>query len=731
MSVSLETQKRRADDSVALPDTSETSETSAAALTVGPRKLRKLNKRIAKIIKTERSQTPLDTLSSAEEPLAQEDVLYFQKEAIYRLLQLQYRKNALLTSTLDTVHHRYSRILLCNSVLVHWWFQILDNLKTLFHLENGAGDASLAALNDNLLLSLITVENDSNEGSNDEFVTHIKNNLATLQKGLSSVLATLVDKSPHTPTTDQVLALQNEITSVKVLRTALAEENTSLREELANAKGKIEDLQRRYSRETSKSVQRVRNTEAPVNTEVEQVKEEVPVVEIATVDDGQQTVDRAKIEDLEVQLAELSGRNETLLIQLEEKSKKVAELERSSVTSVHVDSGADSDKFKEVVEEAEKLRAQLEEAVSEKRKLESELFEIESKISRNQAKMESKVRSEIEANQTYVEKLEKDLTRIRNDRDALTAKVSVLRTEKDKSDVAEDYSKLVNTLETRVKELEDVEQKLLSAANLEDRESILVNELKQVEAAFRDVREVASRKLTSAHEQEQHISKLAAEKAKAEEKYFQAMRAKDALSSQNKVLQASVAKQMDLIDLLRKKESELHEKLNIEEKLYTLVSKVERVHVTELGKVQSQLRAAEKELVHVRGREKDLRGEVSKREHDINMLERDKLALERDLAGVRKSMKQMKELVTKYRGGGTVETRSGSNNGGGDAEVQEALLSMTKCSLCNKNFKNVALKTCGHCFCKECVDDRLAARMRKCPSCNCQFSQYDVLGIHL
>ncbi|TID29141.1 hypothetical protein CANINC_002098 [Pichia inconspicua] len=691
---------------------------SCLSVSAAPRKLRKLNQRIAKILTIERSEAPLESLSTTEEPLAQEDVVYFQKEAIYRLLQLQCRKNALLTSTLDSLHSRYSRVVLCNSILVQWWFQIVDNLKSLFQID----EVSISSLNTDLLISLVAVENSSND-NDDTFVSEVKENLKSLQNGLSTILTSLIGKSPQTPTTEQLLALQNEISNVKVLRATLNDENNSLRDELAKTRMKLEDMQRRWARESSRSVQRVRSVEAPqTDTEVVTPVVNAPITRESS--ENVEVVDKSKLEDLEVQLAELRGQNDSLILQVEEKAKRVTELERNC-TIIKNNVNDESNKYKDVVNEVEKLRSQIDELVGEKRKLESELFEIESKVTKNQALLESKVRSEIESNQTYVEKLEKDLTRIRNDRDSLNSKIAILRSEKGKSNALDDYKLLTTTLETRVRELEEIEQKLLNNEGTEEREKILVNELKQVEAAFRDVREIAGRKLISAHEQEQQIAKLSAEKAKAEEKYFQAMRAKDALSSQNKVLQASVVKQMELIEVLRKKETELIEKLNIEEKLFNLMSKIERDHVIELGKIQKKLNSVEKELVVVKGREKDIHGELSKKEHEFNLIEREKLNLERDISGLRKSMKQLKDILNTYRNGGNIEKIDN------DAEVQEALLSMTKCSLCNKNFKNVALKTCGHCFCKDCVDDRLAARMRKCPNCNSQFSQYDVLLIHL
>lgn len=74
------------------------------------------------------------------------------------------------------------------------------------------------------------------------------------------------------------------------------------------------------------------------------------------------------------------------------------------------------------------------------------------------------------------------------------------------------------------------------------------------------------------------------------------------------------------------------------------------------------------------------------------------------------------------------------NDGGDNAPLMRELedfRSLVYCSLCSKNWKSMAIKTCGHVFCDNCCKERLASRMRKCPSCNKPFSSNDLLSIHL
>jgi E3 ubiquitin-protein ligase BRE1 len=64
------------------------------------------------------------------------------------------------------------------------------------------------------------------------------------------------------------------------------------------------------------------------------------------------------------------------------------------------------------------------------------------------------------------------------------------------------------------------------------------------------------------------------------------------------------------------------------------------------------------------------------------------------------------------------------------SEEEEMLRTFALCTICRNNFKNTALKTCGHLFCNQCVDDRISNRMRKCPTCSRAFDKMDVMPVH-
>ncbi|KAF9763663.1 E3 ubiquitin-protein ligase BRE1 [Nosema granulosis] len=53
------------------------------------------------------------------------------------------------------------------------------------------------------------------------------------------------------------------------------------------------------------------------------------------------------------------------------------------------------------------------------------------------------------------------------------------------------------------------------------------------------------------------------------------------------------------------------------------------------------------------------------------------------------------------------------------------------CNLCDANSKNVALVSCMHTFCNECIDTRIKLRNRRCPTCGTPFGSNDVKKFYI
>ena len=71
-----------------------------------------------------------------------------------------------------------------------------------------------------------------------------------------------------------------------------------------------------------------------------------------------------------------------------------------------------------------------------------------------------------------------------------------------------------------------------------------------------------------------------------------------------------------------------------------------------------------------------------------------------------------------------------SSSSSGAADMLEMTLNMLRCSVCKDRFKSVCIKKCFHLFCKECIDENIRNRSRKCPACGEKFGQDDVATVY-
>jgi len=101
-----------------------------------------------------------------------------------------------------------------------------------------------------------------------------------------------------------------------------------------------------------------------------------------------------------------------------------------------------------------------------------------------------------------------------------------------------------------------------------------------------------------------------------------------------------------------------------------------------------------------------------------------RLTQERDSL-TRKLSRAGKEAAEAAAGGG-------SKNGSGDSDLLlETFRRKVKCSLCRINDKDCVINKCFHAFCRDCIQQRLDVRNRKCPACALQFDYQSVKDLFL
>lgn len=113
------------------------------------------------------------------------------------------------------------------------------------------------------------------------------------------------------------------------------------------------------------------------------------------------------------------------------------------------------------------------------------------------------------------------------------------------------------------------------------------------------------------------------------------------------------------------------------------------------------------------------------------------LRLEDTIAELKCSLYQCQQSRNKIEEDLTSMQRKYSSQFGQDpekAQIQEELVlykKLMKCNSCHIRDKNSVITKCMHVFCRNCLDNRIETRQRKCPNCGEPFGANDVKQIYL
>lgn len=646
----------------------------------------------------------LDTLSESG-PLTQLDVVYFKKEAIWRQMKFYKLQAADLAAQVAKYDRRFQTFVAAHLLLESWYRQVLV----------ACGRDAPA------LLDLAAASEDA------------ESVLAERRRILADLLKPLASDSSDAMLDVVTLAAEKE--AAILLRQELQTQLDALREKLLA-------MQREKHRGELATLQRI--------VDSSRVKTETPEIPDGTAPQQQESVqseaassaDKDALEKLTVEHAEIKAAYSALELQLAHASEKLAHAEKRSsdlelrLASLSVEDLARSERYMALVTQNKSLSENLAQTTRLKNELVQTLRELEKEDGNLAASINKDLEEENTRLKESLSKSENDLVRIRTARDELLAKLSILKLEIENKKTNEEVNKMNLVLSRRLEELEkarlqqrsvedDPNLDKLEKTELIKRLQILATEVKEIEQAFQDTRAVTLEKLKETIDHESMLKKATIEKNKADQKYFASMRLKDSLVAENKILKTQTAKSQELvgklnemektylakIDLLTKtvndfrviKEGSIHENVKLQETLKQITKSREMVG-KELATLKNDLNDANKE-------NSDLAAELKAKRISESKLEA--------------KLKATETLLLKYKLNNTSSILQE------DEKQLEALRSITKCSVCSKNWKNTVITACGHVFCDACVQDRLNARLRRCPTCNRGFASNDLLSIHL
>ncbi|KAI4208028.1 MAG: hypothetical protein LQ346_000192 [Caloplaca aetnensis] len=343
---------------------------------------------------------------------------------------------------------------------------------------------------------------------------------------------------------------------------------------------------------------------------------------------------------------------------------------------------------------------------------------------------------------------ESDLARVRNNRDEFLADINMRKAAQAQERNSLDQIKaLASSKDERIKALESeverlrpqqaspdgeqseqtkspdvsIEDLLAKCAQFERQKSMLDNELESMRQAYTKASALASQKVANYAALEERVVRAQAEKSKADQKYFAAMKLNESRAMELRTLRAQNSKSSEAVAHVKEAEAASRAYSANLEKQTGELNGIKASLTKQLQTAQHSVNEKSVQCEGLKAQVEELKKLLHAKESSAGVIKSAHRKAEVEIETLRASLERTQSQIEEWR------SRSLGNNG---AEF-EALRAIAICTVCRTNFKDTAIVTCGHVFCKGCVDERRTSRSRKCPNCNKSFGQNDTLKVTL
>lgn len=695
----------------------------------------------------------------------------FKKDALYRTVQSYRHEKDLLASRASNMRKKLRTLERIFALQESWWENFADQVSVLVSGSNMPARPLASA--DSFLLKILPEDDEENDEDQDESSSRLDTAYNEKNEKVKETIARAFKLSVNGASNsesaqNQLSKTLHDLHQLQADNRAFKSQNDLLEQQLDEVTEKYLETERKIERLKSPILKIVSGT-APLNrnSSEQAVKSEPGTTSNSSherengVDDSSEN-EKISNEQL-ANLKSLLEQSEAVVAkqhsQLHEQESRIEILNdsiRALTNRLACLSEADvlqTAPYRSLRRRNEDLVHQIERLDSYNSRYHREKLALINERTDFQQGVKADAETRVNEIQSKLTRTETDLARIRTARDDLISALNIKKAaehERNKSteqikDLASIRESRIHTLEAEVKRLQDdpslqqsqLDQSAIENASLDDlkvlvqklqrQNASLVDELPGLEAAFTQAHEKATAKVMDLVERESRSNKLAAEKTKADEKYFSAMRAKDALQLEYNKVKTQLAKSAEWVQQLKDAEKKHGLKIS------SLETRVEELGVKQIN-FEKERHAAQMKVADSERRLESMRALVDKLNADIKVRERSvriEMEAKRSVELENEKLKKQVEIknLTTVSGG----SRRGSKNGDSldlEGQLQE-LRAIAICSVCTKNWKDTAIKVCGHVLCNDCAVSRLTSRLRKCPLCNRQFSQSDLLQVHL
>ena len=416
--------------------------------------------------------------------------------------------------------------------------------------------------------------------------TTFERHLQSRSKSISSAIGNLFSRSPATPGVSQLQSRLSELLAQEKIHIAELErsrqEQGQLEERLEAASLRYMLAEKKLDRVKSTTVQKLekqaiasgkRETSVGLDNTAEREETKVDTDALFEAEKARKVADASFAKQKE-QLQALEAANEKLIAQ-------VTSLE-TRLTHLSDDDYSKTDLFKHLKSQHEDVIKRINdlEATNVKLREEAEKFQAERMAYRSQVEQESQMA--VSEKEALLAQAEFDLARIRTARDELQADVQMRKAAQSQERASiEQIKELAIAREERIRVLESEIERLNMQPNqangvpspqpsvedtstddlhskystLERQYAMLKAELQSMEKVYQKTSLVASQKVTNLTNLEEKTMRLSAEKSKADQKYFAAMKAKEAREQEVRTLRAQNSKTSEIVSQLKESEA--------------------------------------------------------------------------------------------------------------------------------------------------------------------------------
>ena len=274
------------------------------------------------------------------------------------------------------------------------------------------------------------------------------------------------------------------------------------------------------------------------------------------------------------QIEGLETENEKLTAQVTNMTNRLSRLSDDDYSK--------SDLFKQLKSQHEDVIKRINDLEATNVQLRQEAEKLHAERTACRVQLENESIEAIGEKEAHLAQAENDLARIRHSRDELTAELTMRKAAQGQERASIDQIKeLASAKEERIRALESEVSRLqlqigqsappdsppLSLdgvphdevqsrySNLEKQYTMLNNELQSMSTAYSKSNKLANQKVASLVSLEEKVQRLAAEKSKADQKYFGAMKTKESREQEVRTLRAQNSKSSDMVSSLKEAEA--------------------------------------------------------------------------------------------------------------------------------------------------------------------------------